>query len=86
MNRVACDLTNEELKYIQELFERKIALENLAKLPDVLNSSLYEKFVADYGKTTRLFQKWWDDINEKYELKNLRCYVDFEGSKIMIEE
>lgn len=84
MDKVICRLTDEEKNEIEAIFERKIALENLTKLPDVVsNAALYEKLIADYGKTTIRFQKWWQMATEKYQLQGKEVRVDFENAQLL---
>lgn len=84
MDKVICRLTDEEKNEIEAIFERKVALENLTKLPDVVsNAALYEKLIADYGKTTIRFQKWWQTATEKYQLQGKEVRVDFENAQLL---
>lgn len=84
MDKVICRLTDEEKNEIEAIFERKVALENLTKLPDVVsNAALYEKLIADYGKTTIRFQKWWQMATEKYQLQGKEVRVDFENAQLL---
>ena len=86
MDKVICNLTENEKKEIEDIFEKKIALENLSKLPDIMsNEGLYNKLISDYGKTTLLFQKWWKKATEKYKLEGKEVRVDFETSQIIEE-
>lgn len=68
-------VTEEEKKQALQLFERKFALEEL--LMGVSDMSiakeeweeLYERIVADSGKTGFKLQAWWDDMFQKYNWK-----------------
>ena len=65
---------------IRMLFERKNALTELFKTIDVNNNELYDKIVADMGKTASRFQAWWDEKAEAYQwesLTNHRWEIDF---------
>jgi CXXX repeat modification system protein len=48
--KVVWELSEEDSNEIQDLFERKIALENLVKIVDLKDSDIYEKLLKDYGK------------------------------------
>ena len=48
-------LNDDEFKEIEDLFEKKIALENLTKIIDADNQKLYDKLIKDYGKTIHQF-------------------------------
>ncbi len=57
----------EEKDEIQQLFERRNGLNELAKILTTDNSELYEKLVRDLGETGTKFQNWWDRMGEKYQ-------------------
>jgi len=85
MSKATWDIPKEEMEAIENIFERKTALENLTKLPDVINNeALYEKLITDYGKTVIAFQKWWDNGAEKYGWQG-NMHVDFEHSQVVEE-
>ncbi|MDU2830817.1 MAG: CXXX repeat peptide modification system protein, partial [Anaerococcus sp.] len=58
-------LTQEECSNIEELLEKKIALENLLK---ILSESheIYKKVNRDYKKIVEEYEKWWRDTSDKY--------------------
>ena len=49
-------VTAEEKQEIQHLFERRNALKELAKILTADNDGLYEKLIADFGRTNTEFQ------------------------------
>lgn len=51
-------VTTEEKNEIQQLFERRNGLNELAKILSVDNAELYEKLVKDLGETKTKFQAW----------------------------
>ena len=53
-------MTTEEKNEIQQLFERRNGLNELAKILKADNVELYEKLVKDMGETSTKFQGWWD--------------------------
>ena len=53
-------VTPEERNEIQQLFERRNGLNELAKILTPDNDALYQKLVADLGDTSTRFQQWWD--------------------------
>ncbi len=59
-------VTVEEKNEIQQLFERRNGLNELAKIVTADNVELYEKLVKDMGETGTRFQNWWDRMAEKY--------------------
>ncbi len=59
-------VTVEEKNEIQQLFERRNGLNELAKILTADNAELYEKLVKDLGETGSKFQNWWDRMAQKY--------------------
>ncbi len=57
----------EEKDEIQQLFERRNGLNELAKILTADNNDLYEKLIKDMGETGRKFQSWWDRMSAKYQ-------------------
>jgi CXXX repeat modification system protein len=66
MNKAIWVLTDEENNEILELYEKKIALENLAKILDSDNELLRNRLVVDYGHVLHKFQDWWNYYSGKY--------------------
>lgn len=59
-------VSEAERDEILALFERRNGLTELAKILTPDNSELYEKLVADMGRTNSRFQSWWDETSKKY--------------------
>lgn len=76
-------LNDEEFKEIEDLFEKKIALENLTRIVDADNKKLYDKLIKDYGKTVHQFNAWWDNMAKRYKWDGRNWWLDFETRKIM---
>lgn len=57
----------EERDEIQQLFERRNGLNELARIVTADNTELYEKLVKDLGETGTRFQQWWDRMAQKYQ-------------------
>ncbi len=66
LRKVVGQVTPEEVKEIQILFERKNGLTELAKIVTAENAELYEKLVKDMGETGTKFQAWWDEKAKQY--------------------
>lgn len=66
MNKIVGKVTEQERNEIQALYERRNGLQELAKILTSDNTELYEKLVKDLGETGTKFQKWWDDMGQKY--------------------
>jgi CXXX repeat modification system protein len=79
-------LNDDEFKEIEDLFEKKIALENLTKIIDADNQKLYDKLIKDYGKAVHQFDFWWEKMSKKYDWKGKNWWLDFETKKIMANQ
>lgn len=84
-------VTEEERDEIRALFERKSGLTELFRSLTALdreeNASLYEKIVGDMGRTSLAFQKWWDEMSQKYKWENIEGYsweIDFDSCNIYL--
>jgi CXXX repeat modification system protein len=89
MNRVISSLRDDEFKEIQELYEKKIALENLLKIIEPENDALKEKFISDYGFVLRKFQEWWTKTSKKYEWEQIAGFnwsIDFDNQEVFLVE
>lgn len=69
--KVVGKVTEEEKDEIQQLFERRNGLNELAKILTADNTDLYEKLVSDLGETGRRFQSWWDRMSVKYQWESI---------------
>lgn len=87
MKKLVGQVTPEEKNEIQQLFERKNGLNELAKILTADNSELYEKLVKDMGETGTKFQKWWDRMSAKYQwesAENGNWKINFETNEIFL--
>lgn len=71
IRKVVGQVTIEERNEIQQLFERRNGLNELAKILTVDNHELYEKLVKDMGETGTKFQSWWNRMGEKYQWESI---------------
>ena len=60
-------VTPEECREIQTLFERRNGLNELANILTPDKPELYERMVKDLGETTTKFQGWWNRMGDKYQ-------------------
>ena len=67
MKKLVGKVTVEEKREIQQLFERRNGLNELAKIVTVDNDMLYEKLVKDLGETGHKFQDWWNRMSVQYQ-------------------
>ena len=87
MKKLVGQVTPEERTEIQTLFERRNGLNELAKILTADNAELYEKLVKDLGETGTKFQKWWDDMAEKYQwesAENRNWEINFDTCEIYL--
>ncbi len=71
IRKVVGQVTIEERNEIQQLFERRNGLNELAKILTAENHELYEKLVKDMGETGTKFQSLWDRMGEKYQWESI---------------
>lgn len=88
MNRkVVGQVSPEEAKQIQQLFERRNGLNELAKILTPSNVELYERLVKDLGETSTKFQQWWDTMSSKYQWEsapNGNWEINFQTNEIIL--
>jgi len=80
-------VTEAEKNEIKFLFERKNGLTELFKIVSEPSHPLYEKLVQDMGETSTKFQKWWDNMSDKYNWKGAKEHhweINFETCEIYI--
>lgn len=85
--KIVGQVTEEEKKEIQSLFERRNALTELAKVLDASNEALYEKLIKDMGETSTKFQSWWDRMSQSYKwesAENGNWEINFETNEIYL--
>lgn len=71
VKKVIGQVLPEERDEIQQLFERRNGLNELAKILTIDNSDLYEKLVKDLGETSIKFQSWWNTMGQKYQWESI---------------
>ena len=87
MKKKVGQVTPEEKNEIQQLFERRNGLNELAKILNADNTELYEKLVKDMGETGTKFQGWWDRMSQKYQwesAQNGSWEINFETNEIYL--
>jgi len=80
-------VTVEEKKEIQSLYERKNGLSELARILTPDNKELYEKLVKDLGETQSKFQNWWTKMSQKYNWEGVdggNWEIDFDTCSIYL--
>lgn len=89
MKRIVGSVTEQEKKEIQQLFERRNGLNELAKILNADNDALYQKLIQDMGETATKFQQWWDRMYEKYKwerTENGNWEINFNTNEILLVE
>lgn len=87
MKKLVGNVTEEEKREIQTLFERRNGLNELAKVVTLDNEALYEKLVKDLGETGRKFQDWWNSMEQKYHWEsseNGNWEINFDTNEIYL--
>ncbi len=87
MKKKIGQVTPEERDEIQSLFERRNALNELAKILTADNAELYEKLVKDLGETGTKFQSWWDRMGQHYQWESAdggNWEIDFNDCSIYL--
>lgn len=83
MRRNICMIEDSQRQEIQELYEKKLAYENLAKiLSPSQNAEMYNRLISDYGSAIRQFSEWWDHILAEHNLPTGEYYIDFTSNEI----
>lgn len=89
MRKVIWTLNDKELDEIRQLYEKKIALENLVKILNPENEAMYNKVINDYSTVSSRFHNWWHDMSKKYNwesIENGKWSVDFDTSEVILVE
>lgn len=87
MNKIVGKVTDTEKNEIQDLFERRNGLNELAKILNPNDVELYERLVKDLGETTLKFQAWWDRMATKYQWESspgAHWTIDFNTNEITL--
>ncbi len=80
-------VTVEEMKEIQSIFERKNGLIELARILTPDNCELYEKLEEDMGETQSKFQGWWTRMSQAYDWEGVdggNWEIDFDTCNIYL--
>lgn len=90
MTKIVGKVNDEEKNEIMNLYEKKVALENLIKVINVVeNEKIYEKLLEDYKDNNILYQKWWDNKSELYMWEkgeqNQPWKIDFKTGNIILD-
>lgn len=87
MKKVVGQVAELEKREIQILFERRNGLNELAKILTADNTELYERLIKDLGETSIKFQKWWNQMSEKYQWESIdggNWEIDFDTCEIYL--
>ena len=87
MKKLVGQVSELEKREIQILFERRNGLNELAKILTADNTELYERLIKDLGETSIKFQKWWNQMSEKYQWESIdggNWEIDFDTCEIYL--
>ena len=62
-------------------------MNELAKNLTADNTELYERLIKDLGETSIKFQKWWNQMSEKYQWESIdggNWEIDFDTCEIYL--
>ncbi|MBU3130689.1 CXXX repeat peptide modification system protein [Clostridium tagluense] len=88
-------VTTEEKEKILVLYERRLALHELAitlnnpEFDENSKNELYERILVDLSKTKVDFDRWWEKKGEKYQWKLIEGYqwsINFKTCEIFAVE
>ncbi len=82
-------INEAESNHLEDLIEKRAALENLTRINEknrlVVNEELYQKFLTEYKNTLVDYDQYWDVLLEKYGLKDepgMHFSLDFKTREI----
>lgn len=84
MKKIIGQVTYEEKEQIMDMYEKKIALENLL-LMDIKDTQ--ERIMKDLQTINKEMQNWWNQMGEKYQWigeKNAKWEIDFSSGEILL--
>lgn len=87
MKKIIGKVTKDEKREIQQLYERRNGLKELALIIKKEESEIYEKLVQDMGETGIRFQGWWDRMAQKYNwesAENSNWEINFDTCEIFL--
>lgn len=67
MNKIVGKVTIEERNEIQQLFEHRNGLDEIAMIIPEKQTVLHNKLVKDIEETNTKFQNWWEEKALKYQ-------------------
>ncbi|OFK81142.1 CXXX repeat peptide modification system protein [Peptoniphilus sp. HMSC062D09] len=81
-------VTDKEKDEIEELYDKKIAIEKLLSLATSNNNNeLYGKAIEDYTKVNKKFDEWWAKMGEKYQWQgneNGQWSINFDTCEVFL--
>lgn len=83
--KVIWTLSDGDYAEIEELYEKKMALENLLKVVSGDSEDLYQRVLKDYGHACHIFSQWWSDKSLEYDWeKGKSWYLNFDTHEIVL--
>lgn len=85
MEKVIGYIEQSEREQMEDILEKKRALENLLKITEEeKEEAFFEEVKKDYLQTKDDYLKWWDDISVKYGWEGKQLRIEL-GDNAMIE-
>lgn len=85
MSEIVGKINDQESIEIQELNEKRLALESLERIIDF---TLTSKLQNDYEDVMEKFNSWWDTTSKKYGWKredNKSWHINFNNNEVNLE-
>lgn len=86
------DITIEESKRVLELYEKKMAIDNLVKILDpVKEEKNYTRAVEEQKESNEQYDLWWTEMYDKYQWEGIDVskvqdiYIDFRKNAIFLQ-
>lgn len=84
--KIVGQVTEDEKNIILDLYEKKTALENLTRIINPDNESMYNKMIKDYGKVVISFNDWWRTMQVKYNWPEATLRINFSTNEIIKDD
>ena len=78
-------ILNERESYeILELYEKKVAMENLSLIIDKeKQADLFSSLKQDYKKLMRKYQEWWEQLSTENGWEKEKLYINFSTREVI---
>jgi len=88
MNKIVGKVSEVEKEEILDLYEKKLALENLLKIFDSKEEENFQALFDKYVQINKTFEMWWSEKGQKYNWsgsENGYWSIDFDTCQIILQ-